>query len=417
MFDSMSRRHGIALIALASSLVAGTEARAADVQAFVSKSGDLVVKGSEVRDDISVFYSPGGNYWAIQSTMSPTTINGFTAATFNGVARDVVFDMGGGDDRVDFAGIAPRDLRMRLGLGEDFFGVNNASIGRDLRVEKSADRDAFSVDVTGIGRDLRVKSAAPGIAYRIRTSKIGRDAVVGFGTVSALGMFGATKLEDTSIGRKLALIGTSPEAIEVTNVTVDGKVDIRATVAFDAIAIDDSLFHANVDVRGASDVSVSIVESTFEGRVRIVAGKGQISTFGVTQSEVWGDLQWISNTDETLTSFIHPTWIHGNLRMDLRSKTSTWSWLSKLDVSGSIDVRTKDGADNLTYTESACGSDVRFDLRGGDNEFTLSAVTIGGDLDLRSGKGNDDVTFFEVDLDGAQNVKTGAGVDTFVVIP
>lgn len=417
MFDSMFRRHVFALVALASAFVAGADARAADVQAFVSKSGDLVVTGSAVRDDISVFYSPGGNYWGIQSTMSPTTINGFTADTFYGVARDVVFDMGGGDDRVDFAGIAPRDLRMRLGQGEDFFGVGNATIGRDLRVEKSADRDAFSVDMTAVGRDLRVKSGAPGIAYRIRTSTIGRDAVVGFGTVSALGAFGATKFEDTSVGRTLSLIGASPKAIELTNVVVAGKTDIRVTVPYCTVAIEDSLFHTNVDVRGVGDLSVSVVETKVEGRLRVVAGKGQVATFGVILSEIWGDLKWTSHTDETLTSFIHPTWIQGNLRIDLRSKTSTWSWLSKLDVDGSIDVRTKDGADVLTYTESVCASDVRFDLRGGNNEFSLSAVTIEGDLDLRAGKGDDEVTFFKVDLDGAQSVKTGAGTDVFVVIP
>jgi hypothetical protein len=417
MLGSKFRSQGLALTAFAFIASVGASARAADVEAFVSKSGDLVVKGSEVRDDIAVFYSPGGNYWAIQSTLSPTTINGFTADTFYGVARDVVFDMGGGDDRVDFAGIAPRDLRVRLGSGEDFFGVNNATIGRDVRIEKGADRDSLALDGMSVGRDLRVKSGAAGVAYRIRTSTIKRDAAIGFGTASALGTFGSTRLEDSSIGRNLTLVGASPKTIEVTNTTVDGKADIRAVVPFSAIAIAGSMFHANLDVRGTGDVSVSLVESKIEGRARVVAGKGQVATFGVILSEVWGDLLWTSNAAETLTSFIHPTWIHGNLRMDLRSVTSTWSWLSKLDVSGAIVVRTKNGVDSLTYTESSCGGDVSFDLRGGDNEFTLSAVTIDGDLAVRAGKGNDDVYFYKVALGGSPIVKTGIGTDTLTVIP
>jgi hypothetical protein len=402
---------GLLLLALAAPLNAG------EVSAVVNKSGDLLVTGGADADSVLMVHVASSNAWFVTAGAATTSINGVHMVAFQGVGRDVVVDLGGGDDHLDCAGAVERSLRMRLGAGADSANVHHATIGMDLRVLKSADRDEIEVTKCDIGRDVRMDSGAVGLDFGVRTTSVGRDLDLRFGKSPAAAAVGESVVEAVTVGRHLRLKGASPAPIKIGEVTVAGSTVITATAPNAVVAIDQAAFASAVDLRGPANLSVSLLNSSASQAIRVNAAKGPIAKLDVVHCVFGDDVRFTSNADETLTSFIHPTEVGGDLRLDIRSKTSTWSWLSRLHVVGDVVVKCKGAPDTVVFTESNAEGGALFSLGGGENDVSVSAVSVTGNLSIKAGKADDEVTFFQVVVGGESTVATGAGTDTFVEIP
>ena len=98
-----------------------------------------------------------------------------------------------------FAGVT-RDLKVKLGAGDDRLAVSNLTVGRGLSVDTGAGADAVTIDGGRVGRDLSVKGKSGGKTVDVRFADVaGRTKVATGHEADAVGLTGSTFARKVSL--------------------------------------------------------------------------------------------------------------------------------------------------------------------------------------------------------------------------
>ncbi len=148
-----------------------------NVDAYLSR-GSLVLRGDGAGNEVTVTVGPpdgGGAGTVVVSGGGDTTVNGGAgAATLGPATRDVRVRLGGGDDRLTLAGLrVGRDLYVRGAAGSDAVTLDSVSV---------AGRASLS---TGAGADTLTFGAAAFAGPALVRLGAGDDAATGAATFAA----------------------------------------------------------------------------------------------------------------------------------------------------------------------------------------------------------------------------------------
>jgi VCBS repeat-containing protein len=203
---------------------------AGNVSAFVDR-GTLIVTG-DIGDNELRITNVGNNMVQLASMSSPTTINNLqSVATFH-VTKGMIFNMGGGNDVLQFDGITMKqknDLVVDMGRGDDNLQFNNMNVLR-IRAVLGDGHDSATVTNSRVERSLNIFGAGGDDQITLANSRFGEKSVMD-------GNGGANFLNQSNVkfGRKLQSLnltfGTRPEIVRTPIAAVTDAVTVDEAVS------------------------------------------------------------------------------------------------------------------------------------------------------------------------------------------
>lgn len=182
---------------------------AGNVSAFVDR-GTLIVTG-DIGDNELRITQVAPNWVQLTTMSSPTTINNnLSTATFK-VTKGMIFNMGGGNDVLQFDGITMKqknDLVVDMGVGDDNLQFNAMNVLR-IRSILGEGHDSATVTNSKVERSLNIFGAGGDDQITLANSKFGEKSVMD-------GNAGANFINQSNVkfGRKLQSLnmtfGTRP---------------------------------------------------------------------------------------------------------------------------------------------------------------------------------------------------------------
>ena len=151
---------------------------AGNVSAFVDR-GTLIVNG-DVGDNELRITQVGKDMVQLESMSSPTTINNRTGVAVFKVTKGYNFNMGGGNDVLQFDGVKIRsinDLVVDMGVGDDNLQFNNVNVIR-TRALLGAGHDSATVTNSRVERSLNIFGDTGDDQITLSNSKFGEKSVV-----------------------------------------------------------------------------------------------------------------------------------------------------------------------------------------------------------------------------------------------
>jgi hypothetical protein len=202
-------------------------------------NGSLVVTGDAQDNTIEIFQTAQG----IQVLGMATTVNGGTSFTAVGVTKDVVVSLGDGSDGLAFDLTVPRDLIIDMGAGDN------------------------SVNFGGFFEPPPGDTGPGGVIT-------GRDVVVNAGNGSNfIGIFSSQVGRKTDIN--LGSGGTSGNFVLVFQSTFSGVTNITSGAGSDFFDIESSTFGAKTLIStGAGDDTLVLANCTFQAQTTLDGGDG-----------------------------------------------------------------------------------------------------------------------------------------------
>lgn len=197
---------------------------AGNVSAFVDR-GTLIVNG-DIGDNELRITQVGKDMVQLTSMSSPTTINNqLSVATFK-VTKGMIFNMGGGNDVLQFDGITMKqknDLVVNMGVGDDNLQFNNVNVTR-IRAMLGQGHDSATVTNSKVSRSLNIFGETGDEQFTLSNSKFGDKSVID-------GNAGANFLNQSNVkfGRKLQSLnltfGTRPAVTPPATTPIDANDD------------------------------------------------------------------------------------------------------------------------------------------------------------------------------------------------
>jgi cyclophilin family peptidyl-prolyl cis-trans isomerase len=256
-------------------------------------NGELVIEGTSGNDAVTIRGTSTPGRYEVTGSLGTTTVNGVTGelrlelgdgndtVTLSGafVAGDVLFDMGGGNDSVQFGDQAAvsstGDFTVLLGAGDDELRMQRAYVVGDLVIETGAGRDRL--DLTGVSNATQfwAGSSSRG-SMTIRTGD-GDDEI----DISLAFIVGATEVD----------AGAGNDAVRLTSSAISGKTSLRGGDGHDSLTADGGYFLSSIVLDGGLGAdSMRLMNSIAMGSASLAGGSGhdvgELANFSVPHLNV-----------------------------------------------------------------------------------------------------------------------------------
>jgi hypothetical protein len=240
-------------------------------------NGDLVVEGTSGNDTVTIRGTNTPGVYEVSGSLGTTTVSGVLGelrlefgdgndtVTLSGafVAGDVLFDMGGGNDEIQFGDQAAvsstGDFTVLLGAGDDELRMQRAYVVGNLVIEAGAGRDRL--DLTGVSNATQfwAGSSSRG-STTIRTGD-GDDEI----NISMAFVVGTTAID----------AGTGNDVVSLDVSALSGNTSIVGGDGNDKLTVDTTYFVAAVVLNGGSGADHMQLTSTIAmGSASLVGENG-----------------------------------------------------------------------------------------------------------------------------------------------
>lgn len=343
--------------------------RLLSITAWVN-DGNLIVRGATADDSAAIFVLEPGVYSVVgeNGTMLNGEVEGQFTTNPGEVYRDVKIDLRGGNDNLyigsglltasqerdggeqlaesDF----PRDLKIKMGSGDDRVTLEGVSVARDTEIDTS---DGFDeVFVTGEGR---------------------------FGA----NWFGDDLKIDTGDHDDLVVVAGGESLLYVKK-----ELKIKAGSGNDSVSVDlVDLGRLSIDTGDHSDLVV-------------------VSSLPVDQGEDPNDFGIEQFTGELPTTIF----VEGNVSIDTGSGNDGVAF-GTAEVGGDLKISTKAGLDGIVVAQSFIAGDLPIKSGKHSDLVAVSAVEVGDDVDIETDSGDDSVGFQGLLVSDEFELSTGDGND------
>jgi hypothetical protein len=263
-------------------------------------NGDLLITGDdavnhfilEQDDDYEL-----GHYLIRNRGQFDDTVNGqpFTEYYVTGVTRDVIINLGGGDDVLRLTGeeesdrshdlIIPRDLIVNLGEGHDQFysGVYEnflqfqapVTVTRNLHIDGGGGDDSLLTTALSVGNNLNYTDSQgtnsffndPTFIYVLaRRSDVGGNLNINTGSDIDFMM-----LEEFDVGGNVSFnVGAGDDVAQVSNFTIGGSVSLGLGSGINEGIV--QFTDVNSVVIGGSGANIVRVENVIANSVTVLTG-------------------------------------------------------------------------------------------------------------------------------------------------
>jgi large repetitive protein len=347
--------------------------------------GDLVITGDAGANEFFLMKAPdftGEQYEIVRRGQANDTVNGSTDSQFyfSGVTRDVIINLGAGDDIV------------RMWGNRDILDTERLVVPRDLAINTNGGNDQIYMGLLEIPEE--------GIEVRQHPVLVGRDLTINGGADDDFFMGASITtgddfiITDTQGNNDYETIFTDTADIFVPRESsaVHGNLSVTLGAGADIVAVDDVVAdgNVNINVAGGDDVVV-VVSDQVAGNVTVSLGSG-INVAEVNGVTIAGNLSvGGSGTNDIL---IHFSEIGSALNVLTNSNNDIVT--INTVTSGSAMIATMGGQDNVQITDST------FDLllvQLGSGNDTLGLTGVDAVLSVLIGGGGTDTY-----QDGGDNV-------------
>jgi hypothetical protein len=240
-------------------------------------NGELVIEGTAGNDTVTIRGTSTPGRYEVTGSLGATTVNGVTGklrlefgdgndtVILSGafVAGDVLFDMGGGNDKVQFGDQAAvsstGDFTVLLGAGDDELRMQRAYVVGDLIIDTGAGRDRL--DLTGVSNATQfwAGSSSRG-SMTIRTGD-GDDEI----DISQAFIVGATEVD----------AGAGNDSVRLASSAISGKTTLRGGDGNDSLTADGGYFLSTLVLDGALGAdNLRILNSIAMGSASLAGGAG-----------------------------------------------------------------------------------------------------------------------------------------------
>jgi hypothetical protein len=237
-------------------------------------NGELVVEGTAGNDTVTIRGTSTPGRYEVTGSLGTTTVNGVTGElrlefgdgndtiTLSGafVAGDVVLDMGGGNDEIEFGDQAAvsstGDFTVRLGAGDDQLRMQRAYVVGDLLIETGAGIDRL--DITGVSNanQFWVGSSSIG-STTIRTGD-GDDEI----NISLAFIVGATEIDG----------GAGNDAIRMESSAISGNTSIIGGDGHDGLVVDTTYLLGAIVLSGGLGADIAELTNSIAMRSSSLVG-------------------------------------------------------------------------------------------------------------------------------------------------
>jgi hypothetical protein len=256
-------------------------------------NGELVVEGTAGNDTVTIRGTSTPGVYEVTGSLGTTTLSGVTGKlrlefgdgddeiTLSGafVAGDVVLDMGGGNDQVEFGDQAAvsstGDFTVLLGAGDDTLHMQRAYVVGDLVIETGAGRDRVTIAGLSNGTQFWAGTSSLG-STTIRTGD-GDDEI----NISMAFIVGATAID----------AGAGNDAVSLDVSAISGNTSISGGDGNDKLMVETTYFLAAIALNGGAGAdNVQLTSSIAMGSASIIGGNGHdvgaIANFSVPHLNV-----------------------------------------------------------------------------------------------------------------------------------
>lgn len=375
---------------------------AGDVTVAVNASGDIMVTGDGQDNIITITESLTGI--SIAGTATNIVFNGETASIqeiptsgTGNVDRDLILQMGGGDDNVEVNLVhVGRTLKASLNSGSDELSLSDSTVTNHLRLNGGSDEDFVEISASNVsgsvtfnGNSGNDELQASGLDVYSNFTFNGGDGDDNLAT-TALDMHGNTA---TAIGS----YGEDSMVVDASNATIDCQGDDGADVitltgsSLASVNIDggsgpDSVTVDNADVVGNLDVHLRATDDLSTDTARVIS------------SLITGNLALRGAAGTQIVSVEQLTMISGSLTIALGGGADVAN-VESSSVNGRTTINTGSGADNVSLLDGAFNLQVDI-LLGGANDlfFTGASDLFDSFLNVEGGNGSTDQAMVSNDL-------------------
>lgn len=320
---------------------------AGNVSAFMDR-GTLIVTG-DIGDNELRITQVAPNWVQLTSMSSPTTINNNqSTATFK-VTKGMIFNMGGGNDVLQFDGITMKqknDLVVDMGVGDDNLQFNNMNVLR-IRSILGEGHDSATVTNSKVQRSLNIFGAGGDDQITLANSKFGEKSVMD-------GNGGANFINQSNVkfGRKLQSL----------NLTFGTRPPLTPA----------QILTAGTDAETATEGQVNAEFNVIENDIPTTGATLDLSSLTITDGPDFGTASFNTTTGKLI-------YTHNGTENFTDKITYTIK-----DSSG----RTATGTVNITITsvnEAPTGAEMQKSVATGKEiTFTVTATDPEGQLDADS---------------------------------
>jgi hypothetical protein len=249
----------------------------AENEAVQVVNGELVVEGTAGNDTVTIRGTSTPGTYEVTGSLGTSTVNGVTGelrfefgdgddtVILSGafVAGDVVLDMGGGNDQIEFGDQAAvsstGDFTVRLGAGDDDLRMQRAYVVGDLVIETGAGND--QLDLTGVSNANQFWAGSSSLGSTTIRTGDGDDEI----TISLAFIVGTTEVD----------AGAGNDAVSLDASAVSGNTSIVGGDGHDQLTIDASYFVAAISLDGGLGAdNVQLTASIAMGSASLAGGDG-----------------------------------------------------------------------------------------------------------------------------------------------
>ncbi len=345
--------------------------RLLSITAWVN-DGNLIIRGTSADDSVAIFVLEPGVYSVVgeNGTMLNGEVEGQLTTNPGEVYRDVKIDLRGGDDNLYIGNGLLAISQEEDGNGEQ---LAESDFPRDLKIKMGSGDDSVMLEGVSVARDTEIDTGD------------GFDEVF----VTGEGPFGANWFGD------------------------DLKIDTGNHADLVVVAGGESLLFVKKELKiktgsGDDTVSVDLVDL---GRLSIDTGNDSdlvvVSSLPVDEGEEQNDFGTEQFTGELPTT----VFVEGNVSIDTGSGNDGVG-LGTAEVGGNVKISTKAGLDGIVVAQSFIAGDLQIKSGKHSDFVAVSAVEVGDDADIETDSGDDSVGLQGLLVSDEFELSTGDGNDT-----